>query len=219
MKKLEDYGEEAQDLALKLDGQGMSNSSIMDEINMKFSANLNLRQIEGFLGRRENDRNKILKENKNFQGKLVDSWIDGVSQLKEINSKTWKLYYDLSQNPEIINKIFICSNCKKQNMVAIKNYNNLIKLSGEILEQIKHSDNLLGKMQKKSLNITYNYCDMSNKIVKILPTILEKLEKQAIIKIISKKRFREKYPNQNKEFEKEDESDEENKELEDEIET
>ena len=60
-----------------------------------------------------------------------------------------------------------------------------------LLNQIKHVDAVLGKMQKKSLNITYNYVDLSQKLVKVMPELFHNAERKGLIKIIKKRKLKE----------------------------
>ena len=191
MKKVEDYGQSAMDLCIKLYGQGMSYDSICSELNMKFNADLTLKQIEHFFGRSKNKIVKILSEDKNLQTKLANTYIDSGGQLKEVNSELWKFFYELRKNPESAQKMFICPKCKFRFKERIKSYNTLLKISQEILEQIKHQDKLLGRLRNQSFNIKISYTDLSKKIALIFPKMLKDLERRKIIRILSKKRFKD----------------------------
>jgi len=107
--------------------------------------------------------------------------------------------------------------------VQLKSYGTLLKTAEVLLSQIRHVDAVLGKMQKKSLNINYNYVDLSKKIGIVLPNLLNTMEKKGIIKL-NKKRLKV-YYGKNMEYkddeempdieEQEEDEDDEVKELED----
>jgi DNA repair ATPase RecN len=216
MKKLEDYGQSCQNLAVKLKAENLSIPSITSELNLKFNGNLTEDQVKKFLGRSKNKIMKLIKCDKNYETKLTNSMIDGVAQILELNQNLWALYYDLRKNPEQTEKSFTCPYCNKHFKEKIKSYITLLKISQEILEQIKHQDSNLRRMREKNFNIKYSVTDLSKKISFVLPDLLSTLERKGLIKII-KKRLRQHFRNQNLRFpedNEEKESEEEPEEIE-----
>jgi len=198
MKKLEDYGEECQKLAINLHTQAMSANGITDEINAKFDGDLTTEQVKKFLIRSKKKIAIILKEDKSFPQKLVQEYWDTITQLKGMNGEMYNLFLELRKNPDQSNKRVSCPHCNKSFEIFISNYNTLIKTSSTILEEIKHVDKCLGRLKNNSLKIEYNYNSLTQKISVILPRLLSSkindLQRRGIIKILSKKRFRELYP-------------------------
>lgn len=180
---VENLGKEAQEEAIKLSVTGMSAQAITDQLNSKYNSTLSLREVQSYLRRRKNKTIKIIKEDKKFQDKMVEQYFDTIQQMKDLNAEMWKLFYDLKNNPELIFKTITCPECEKEITIKIKNYQTLLKTSEVLLNQIRHVDAVLGKLNKKSLNITYNYVDLSKKIAIAMPKILIDLEKKGMIKV------------------------------------
>ncbi len=202
--KVESLGESAQKKAIKLSVSGMTYSSIADELNKEFDSDLKSEDVKNFLRRKQKATAILLKEDKNFQNKLVQTYFDTISQLKEINSEIWKLFYEIKKDPEFISKLVSCPKCGKKIHIQLKTFGSLLKAADVLLNQIKHVDTILGKMQKKSLNITYNYVDLSKKIGIVMPNLLIKLEKRGLIKV-NKKRLKSYYKDIPEDEENEDE--------------
>jgi len=187
--KIEQLGAEAQKKAIKLSVEGLTHQAIADELSKEFNVEISALNIQDYLKRNRNKTIQQLKEEKNFQGKLIDQYFDTVQQIKELNSELWKFFYELRKTPEYKDKIITCKRCHHQMVLNIQSYGLLLKTADQILKQIEHVDKVLGKLQKKSFNITYNYTDLSKKIAIALPTLLYEFEKKGIVKI-NKKRLK-----------------------------
>lgn len=214
--KIENLGKEAQKKAIKLSVEGLTHQAIADKLSEEFNTEITDINVQDFLKRKRNLTIQILKEDKTFQGKLVEQYFDTVQQIKNLNSELWKFFYELRKTPEYKDKIIICKRCKHRMILNIQSYGLLLKTADAILKQIEHVDRILGKLQKKSLNITYNYTDLSKKIAIALPTLLYEFEKKGIVKI-NKKRLKLYAGGKKMTFEEkedEDEPDEEEEEIE-----
>jgi hypothetical protein len=192
MGKVEDLGEKAQTKAIKLKAQGMSAQAIADELNKEFNADLTYEQVKHFLVRKKDAAFKVLKEDKNFQEKMAKQYFDTLKQLTDLNSEMWNFFYEIKREPELKDKIIKCKHCGRRMVLQMQSYGLLLKTAEHLLNQIKHVDEVLGKMQSKNLNITYNIVDLSKKLTAVMPAILEKLDRQGVIKL-KKKKMKEYY--------------------------
>jgi hypothetical protein len=184
---VEQLGEKAQKRAIQMSVEGMSSKTIMDNINAEFNADLTHDEVRNFLRRKETESFKILKDKKNFQTDLAKQYFSTVNQMKELNTSMWELFYNLQKNPEYKEKHVDCPFCKRNIKIEIKTNDGLLKTANTILEQIKHVDTVLGRVQNKQLNITYNYTDLSKKIAVALPKLFDRAEKLGMIKIKRKR--------------------------------
>lgn len=174
---------------VKLSVEGLTNQSIAEKISDKFETEVTDLNIGQFLKRNKNKTMNIIKEDKKFQGKLVEQYFDTMKQLQTLNSELWKFFYELRKNPEYKDKIIVCKHCSKKMTLNIQSYGLLLKTAEQILKQIAHVDAVLGKLKQKSFNIQYNYVDLSKKISFILPQLLNDMEKRGIVKV-NKKRLK-----------------------------
>ena len=189
---VEQLGADVQEKAIKLSVTGLTYQSIADQLNEENNSDLKSEDIKNFLRRSQKKTAIVLKEDKNFQNKMVQTYFDTILQLKEINSEIWKLFYEIKKDPEFVSKNISCPKCGKKIAVQLKTYGSLLKAADVLLNQIRHVDSVLGRMQKKSLNITYNYVDLSKKIGVVMPNLLVQLEKRGLIKL-NKKRLKSYY--------------------------
>lgn len=184
---VENLGAEAQTLAIKSSVEGLTAQSIADKLNEQFNSEISTEEVNSFLRRKKKQTNILIKGDKNFQNKLLQQQIDTVAQLKELNSEMWKVFYEIKKDPEFLSKMISCPKCGKKIAVQLKTYSSLIKAADTLLNQIKHVDAVLGRMQKKSFNVTYNFVDLSKKIGLVLPDLLTQMEKRGVLKINKKK--------------------------------
>jgi len=187
--KIESLGAKAQKKVIKLSVEGLSYQTIADELSKEYNTDVTCDEVETFKRRNKNKSLQILKEDKHFQTKLVETYFNTIGQLKDINSEIFKLFYELRKNPDEQEKLISCPNCNKKIVVKLKNYLTLLKTADTLLKQIEHVDKILGRLQKKSFNISYNYTDLSKKIAIALPELLYGMEKRGIVKI-NKKRLK-----------------------------
>ncbi|MBE3092771.1 MAG: hypothetical protein IMZ51_03825 [Chloroflexi bacterium] len=191
---VEQLGPDAQRKAIRLSVSGMSSQSIADELNKEYQSEITSNQVSDFLRRKQKDTSILLKEDKNWQVKVKEEFEDTVKQLKDLNAEVWKFFYELRKNPEYKDKIIVCKKCKHRMILQLQSYGLLLKTADTILKQIEHIDKVMGKLQKKSLNINYNYVDLSKKIGVVLPNLLQMMEKKGIVKL-NKKRLKVYYGN------------------------
>lgn len=187
--KLEQLGGEAQKKAVKMSVEGLSPQAIADALNKEFNSDLDSVAVASFLSRSKRDSMMLIKEDKKFQQKLTEEYFDTVNQIKTINAELWTFFYELRDNPEYKDKTITCTKCHHSMILNIKSYGLLLKTADTILKQIQHVDTVLGKLQKKSFNVTYNYTDLSKKIAIAMPTLLHEMEKKGIVKV-NKKRLK-----------------------------
>jgi hypothetical protein len=212
---VEQLGEKAQEKAIKLSVEGLTNQSIADELNKENNSYLSSEDIKSFLRRSRKKTARILKEDKNMQNKMAQTYFDTVKQLTELNREVWKIFYGIKDDPEYVSKLIDCPHCNKKISVQLKTFTSLMKAADALLNQIRHVDTILGKMQKKSLNITYNYVDLSKKIGVVMPNLLVQMEKRGLIKM-NKKKVNSYYKDvkDDEEFKEEDELEEVEEEIE-----
>ena len=209
---VEQLGADVQEKAIKLSVTGLTYQSIADQLNEENNSDLKSEDIKNFLRRSQKKTAIVLKEDKNFQNKMVQTYFDTIQQIKSLNSEIWKLFYEIRRDPEYISKVIFCPKCDHKFHAQLKTFGSLLKAADALLNQIKHVDQVLGRMQKKSLNINYNYVDLSKKIGVVMPNLLIQLEKRGLVKL-NKKRLKSYYGGT-----KMEEDDEEDDELIDELE-
>lgn len=186
---IEQLGPDIQKKIIKLSVSGMSAGSISLEINKEYQSEITSENIREFLRRKQKDTSILLKEDKNWKMKVKDEFEDTVKQLKDLNAEVWKFFYELRKNPEYKDKIIVCTKCHHRMILQLQSYGLLLKTADTILKQIEHIDKVMGKLQKNSLNINYNYVDLSKKIGLVLPNLLYMMEKKGIVKL-NKKRLK-----------------------------
>ena len=183
---LEQLGEKAQKQAIKLKVQGLTASAIADELNKDFDAELSTDMVKSFLNRSSNKSFQIIKEDKKFQEKLAKQYFDSISQLNDLNSEMTKFFYEIRNDPEFMGKQVFCPECNHKFTVQMKTFTTLLKAADVLLNQIKHVDTILGKMQNKGLTVNYNFVDLSKKLTAVMPQLLEKAEQMGVAKINKK---------------------------------
>lgn len=194
--KIENLGSKAQKDCIKMHVEGQSYNSIALQLSSEYNTDITKEMVEHFLERQKRKiGEEISKDKSGFQDKLVQSYWDTISQLKNINSEMYSLFLDLRKNPEQSRKIVNCPKCRKKIEIEISNYASVIKSANTLLEEIKHVDEILHRISRNKLTINISVTDMSKKISYIAPRLMESLEKQHIIKIVNKKRFRQRFPN------------------------
>jgi DNA-directed RNA polymerase subunit RPC12/RpoP len=215
---VEQLGSNAQNKAIKLNVEGLTYQAIADKFNEENNSALSSEDVKNFLRRKTKATAMLIKEDKNFKNKLAQTYFDTVQGLKNLNSECWKLFYEIKKDPEYVSKSVECPKCSKKFSVQLKTFSSLLKAADALLNQIKHVDTILGRMQKKSLNVTYNYVDLSKKIGIVMPNLLVQLEKKGVLKL-NKKKLKQFYGGTSKveddfseEEEKKDEEDEFNEE-------
>jgi hypothetical protein len=192
--KVEKLGEEAQKKAIQWNVEGISHQEIADRLNSEYNSGLNADNVFDFCKRKRNKSIQMLKDDKGLQTQLVQKYFDTIDQIRKINEEMWKLFYEIRKDPELLDKSIDCPHCQKKVKLKVTNYGPLLKAADVILSQIKHVDDLLGKMHKKQLNITYNILDLSKKLQIAIPNILENLEKRGIVKV-NKSKLKQVYLN------------------------
>lgn len=180
-------GREAQTSAIKLSAEGLTAQAIADNLNEKFGADLNENQVRMFLTRKKHKTFQVLKEDKNFQTKLAKQYFGTIDQMRDLNSEMWKFFYEVRKDPEFSSKQVFCPECNHKFRVQLKSFGTLLKTAEHLLKQIQHVDTVLGKLQNKSLNITYNYVDLSKKLTQVMPQMFARAERQGLIKIKNRK--------------------------------
>ena len=188
---VESLGGDAQKHALKLKGEGMALSLITQELNEKYNADLKERTVKEFFQRSRNKSFQILKEDKNFQTKLAQTYFNTLEQINRLNKEVWSFFYEIKKTPEIKDKIVKCGHCGRRIVLQYQSYGLLLKAADHILKQIEHIDKVLGRMKDRSLTLNYNFVDLSKKLVYVLPQLFHDAERKGIIKILSRKRLKE----------------------------
>jgi len=189
---IEQLGAKAQKETIKLSVEGLTSQAIADRLNQKYGSEITYDEVKNFLKRKQKTTAILLKEDKHFQTKMVKTYFDTIQQIRELNSEMWKLFYEIRKDPEYVSKSVECIHCHRKFSVQLKSFQTLLKAADTLLNQIKHVDTVLGRMQKKSLSINYNYVDLSKKIGLVMPQLLGNLEKRGLIKQ-NKKRVKEYY--------------------------
>ena len=189
--ELEQLGEKAQKLAIKLKVEGLSHSSIASKLNEEFSADLTEQQVNGFINRNRSKTFQILKEEKDFDFKLAKWHFDTLEQLKYLNKEMWEFFLSVKKDPELSSKQIFCPKCNHKFRIQMKSFTSLIRTADHLLKEIEHQDKVLGRMKDKGMTINYNFVDLSKKIQNVMPQLMHQAERQGDIKIIKKKKYKE----------------------------
>jgi len=189
--KLEQLGEKAQNHAIKLKAQGLSISSITDELNKTYGSELKSSEVRSFLRRKNNQIFREMKHDKNYQDKMVQTYWDTINQLKEINDIVYKFFLKMSKDPEYTSKQVHCPSCDHKFRVQSKSFQTFLKTAEVLLAEIRHVDAVVGRLKEGTVNITYNFVDLSKKLIQVMPNILETAQRVGIIKSYNKKRLKE----------------------------
>jgi len=191
--EIEKLGEEAQKIAIKLKVEGVSHSAIAARLNEEFNADITEDQVAGYSKRNRSKTFKVMKEEPNFDFKMAKYTFNTIDQLKFLNHNMWEFFLEIKKNPELKDKIIKCTKCGRRLVLQYQSYGLLIKAADHILKQIEHQNKLMGRLNDKGITINYNMVDMSKKIQNVMPNLVHDLERSGDIKILKKKKYKEKY--------------------------
>lgn len=191
--KVDELCEEGKKKILELKGQGLSNGTIANQINSEYVFDLNETDIYNFVTKQTKNAVKVMQKKGEFENRMAEQYFNTIEQLKELNSQMWKEFYSLRQSPDYKERIISCEKCNNKIKVRLKSAVDIIKAADHLLKQIEHVDTILGKLRKTSLNmnVNYNIVEMTEKINRIMPNLMEKYERMGAIKIKKKKLIRE----------------------------
>jgi len=190
--KVEELGEVAQKRALKLIVEGLSHSAVAAKLNEEFNTDLTTENVGDFYRRNKNKSFQALKEERNFDKDLAKTYFNTLTQVNWINNELIKFFNEIKKEPELKDKIIKCKHCGRRIIFQMQSYGLLLKTAEQILKQIEHVDKVMGRIRDKSLTINYNYVDLSKKLINVIPKLFHDAEKQGLIKIIKRKKLREK---------------------------
>jgi hypothetical protein len=185
---IEELGIEAQKLTIKLKAEGFTNSSISNHLSSQYGKEITALEVASFFKRNEEASVKAIKENDKLQTQVAQTYFNTLTQLNELNKEMWKFWYELRKNPEVSVSKIKCSSCGRIAEIEHKQYGTLLKASDHLLAQIRHVDEILGKLQKKGINITYNYLDLSKKLAVAIPDMLKRTNPMIIRRLLKKKK-------------------------------
>ena len=186
--RIDALSDKAKEDILKMKGKGMTNAAISSEIGYKYNETISKDIVGAYFRKRGQKAIQVYKEDEKLQSKLAQQYFDTIGQVRNLNEEGWMLLYAIKRDPELNQKSVDCPHCKKKFPVKVKSYQAQLKAMEHLLNQIKHVDSILGRLQNKQLNVTYNVVDLTAKLTKVMPIILKKMENQDVIKI-KKKRF------------------------------
>jgi len=184
--------QEGKDKIVELRAGGLTEALIAEEINKQFGTELFESDIDNYIHKRDKIAAEVLAKKGDLNKEISKQYFDTIEQVKKLNQEIWKEYYAVKESPEYKMADVSCPHCNKPVKVRFKSSANIVKVADHLLKQIQHVDTILGRMQKVSaLNVTYNIGDMTQKIVKIMPQILDKYENRGYITIRQKKKIKE----------------------------
>jgi hypothetical protein len=195
MDKIEKLGAEKKLIDMKV--KGLSDESIAEHLNAEFNSNISKTDVRNHIKKNENVAIKVMAREEKVQEKVAETYFNTLTQLNQLNREMWEFWYNLKKNPEFIEKIFRCPHCNKSATIQLQQYANMLKAADQIMTQIRHVDDVLGRLQKRGLNITYNYVDLSKKIAQVIPQVLKNSNPTYIKKILNMKK--KKYDEENDE--------------------
>ncbi len=188
--KVDQLGSKAQNKAIKMKIEGLTYSEITNQLNKEFNVDLKETEVSSFLKRKSKKIFREMKEDKNYQDKMVQTYWDTIDQLKEINKVMYNFFIKISKDPEYTSKQIFCPDCDHKFRVQLKSHDTFIKAAQVLLAQIKHVDTVVGRLKTGAVNITYNFVDLSKKLVQVMPRILDTAQRVGIIKNYNKKRLK-----------------------------
>jgi hypothetical protein len=188
MVKIEELDEKIQNDLIDLKGKGLSNQDISKEINNKWFLDLSEQDIKNFAFKKKDEAIKLLHKEGKLSGEIAKKYFSTIGQLNELNKEMWDLFYKIKSDPDYSERTISCPECNRQMKIRFKNHESLMRASEVLLKQISHVDEVLGRLSKQSISVTYNFVDMAQKINKIMPDVLDKFERRGLIKKIRKKK-------------------------------
>ena len=191
MLKIEKLPEDVQNKIIKMKAQGMSYSDIAQKINEDYNQDLKIDDVYKYFFKREDKAILALKDSKKMQKKFAERYFDAVTELNALFDSMKEEFYKLKDDPKYKEKLVYCPKCGTAFKTDIEDVNIKIKLADHLLSEIKHVDAVLGKIQKKSLNITYNVPDLTQKLVTVIPQLYEMDERKGNIKIKKKRKMKQ----------------------------
>jgi hypothetical protein len=183
MIKLDGLTKELKEKIIEMKAEGHSNSSIADFLNGENALTELITQSDVFIwaNRQEDNIIKIMKAKGNFDKKMAEKYFNSIEQLNNLNSEAWELLYKLKEDPEMKEKVVSCPHCQKSFKIKIQEIQTLIKTIDTVLKQIQHVDTVLGKLNKKSLNVNYSIVDINTKISKVMPDVIERMQREGTL--------------------------------------
>jgi len=187
MLKVEELSPKLQDKIITLKAQGYSNQAVADLINNEFETDLTKHEIVSYFRKRRDKSIEVLRKDKKLQKKLAERYFNTIEQINILNHEMWEFWYSLKKSPETSFKRLKCPKCGKEISIEERNYKTLLKAAEQILKQIEHVDKVIGRLKKENLTINIDTVDLSKNLSVVIPRLLERLEKQDIIKIKKKR--------------------------------
>lgn len=178
--RIEKLGTVIQEKVIDLKANNLSNSQIATEINAKYNPMERVTDydVAEFLRKMESKSIKLLQEKGEFQKNIAAKYFNTVDQMSELNLMMWNKFVELNKELEEKDKTISCPHCERAFKVKVKDWASYTKLGDALLSHIKHVDQVLGKLQKASLNVTYNILDINQKIQHALPDVLDKMRRE-----------------------------------------
>lgn len=191
MLKIEKLSKELQEEVISLRAQGLPGAAIATTINEKYELDEELvgKDVLDFCNKRENNAIKVAKDKGVFASQMAKKYFDTISQLTKLNEEVWNLFYEIKKADIYKNATVNCPKCGAPVNVRFKSSMEQLKAVDRLMRQIEHVDEILGRVSKNALNITYNITDLTQKVVQVMPQVLENYENRGLIKIKNKKRI------------------------------
>ena len=188
-----EFKEEQQKEIIKMKVEGMSVRAIAEKLTADSGTYVSEGQISRFCDKNEEVALKVAQNSGKLQKQIAETYFNTLQQLNELNAEMWNFWYELRKNPELQNKIEECPKCHAKISIKIAQYSNMLKAADSIMNQIRHVDSVLGKLQKRGVNITYNYVDLSKKLAVAIPELLKNTSPITIKKILNsaKRKYKE----------------------------
>jgi len=194
LKIEEELNDEEQAEIFALKGRGLNSGAIASEMNKKYFCDISSDDVSKYLSKKKDKAVEALKKADKFEQKIAEQYFQSVTQMNELNQKLWAEFYSVKADPEYSEKTIVCG-CGRKHTVKFKTAGEVVKIADHLLKQIQHVDRVVGRLKNTNLNVTYNITDMTDKIVKIMPNLLNRYERKGIIKIRSKKKLKEEKDN------------------------
>lgn len=169
MLKIEELGEKATEKAIEYKAMGLTYQAIADRLNGENDSQLTDKDIRDFLVKRKKLVFEVAAKEETLNQRLTEQYFNTIESIKQLHSEMWDMFYKMKAE------------------ATERNWKDVISAANQILKQIEHVDKILGRLQTGSINISYNYVDMSKKIAQIIPQTLIKLQDRGAIKIKNKR--------------------------------
>jgi len=177
--------EGAREKVIKWYAENVSLQEIADRICMEYNTQVTKKQVWDELQKSKRKIGQVIQQDEGFSTRLAEQFLLTTTQLNELNQNMWQIFYDCKN--EKVTKEAVCLKCGSKVKISTTDYSNMVKIANHLMEQISQVQKVLQKMKGQSLMVQHDVTSMTKNLTKILPELLDNLEKRGIAKINHKR--------------------------------